>query len=92
MANRATRVDNKGTVVISPVRAASKPALKADKDKVAVPAWARAAASKVANRAARVVVPVWATRVAKAAAAAIANRKAIRLDEKSRRIVEQVKT
>jgi hypothetical protein len=92
-ANRAaSKVGNKGTVVINPARVASKPAPRVDKDKVAVPAWTRAAASKVVSRAVRVAVPVWATkaaRVAKAAAAATANRKAIRLDRLSRRIVEQ---
>lgn len=91
----ASKVDNKGTVVINLARAASKPAPKAGKDKVAVPAWTRAAASKVVSRAVRVAVLVWATkaakeaREAKAVAAAIANRKAIRLDVLSRRIVEQ---
>lgn len=98
MASKATRVDSKADVRVSKAARAnkagkaSKPAaLKVDKAKVVVPAWARAA-SRVASKAARVAVPAWATRATradKAAAVATANRKAIRLDRSSRRIVDQ---
>ena len=83
---RATKVDNRVTVVTNLAKA-SKPVPKVVKNKVdvLVPIWDRAA-SKVA-RANKVDVLVQAAKATRVAVAAIANQKAIRLDQSSRRII-----